>query len=118
MIAYSDNNNALLLKNYLKNTPRNRELYCTLIEQSLGIPNGTLKITDLQDYYWPIGTHYYEPLKREKSHNRVDFVYEVQHPEKGMLVVGEAVSIHQGWVEGALESVKAVLDKKWVRTEC
>ena len=118
MIAYSDNNNALLLKNYLKNTTRNRELYCTLIEQSLGIPNGTLKITDLQDYYWPIGTHYYEPLKREKSHNRVDFLYEVQHPEKGMLVVGEAVSIHQGWVEGALESVKAVLDKKWVRTEC
>jgi len=118
MIAYSDNKNALLLKNYLKNTPINRNLYCELIEKSLGIPNGTLHISDIKDYYWPIGTHYYEPLKRETFHNRDDFLYEVQHPEKGMLVVGEVVSKHQGWVEGALESVNAVLDKKWVQTLC
>lgn len=118
MIAYSDNNNALLLKNYLKNTPRNRNLYCELIEKSLGIPNGVLHILDIKDYYWPIGTHYYEPLKREEFQNREDFLYKVQHPEKGMLVVGEAVSIHQGWVQGALESVNAVLDKKWVKTLC
>jgi hypothetical protein len=118
MIAYNDNKNTLLLKNYLQNTPKNRDLYCELIEKSLGIPNGTLLILDIKDYYWPIGTHYYEPLKREKFHNREDFLYQVQHPEKGMLVVGEAVSKHQGWVEGALESVNAVLDKKWVKTLC
>jgi len=118
MIAYSDNNNALLLKDYLKNTTRNRDLYCELIEKSLGIPNGSLHILDIKDYYWPIGTHYYEPLKREEFQNREDFLYKVQHPEKGMLVVGEAVSIHQGWVQGALESVNAVLDKKWVKTLC
>ena len=118
MIAYSDNNSALLLRKYLKNTPGNRDLYCELIEKSLGIPDGSLTILDIKDYYWPIGTHYYEPLKREDIHNREDFIYEVQHPEKGMLVVGEVVSRHQGWVEGALESVKAVLDKKWVKTVC
>jgi len=118
MIAYSDNKNALLLKNYLKNTPKNRDLYCELIEKSLGIPNGTLHISDIKDYYWPIGTHYYEPLKRENFHNRDAFLFEVQHPEKGILVVGEAVSKHQGWTEGALESVNAVLDKKWVQTLC
>jgi hypothetical protein len=118
MIAYSDNNSAILLHKYLKNTPGNRDLYCELIEKSLGIPSGSLVILDIKDYYWPIGTHYYQPLKREEFHNREDFVYEAQHPEKGMLVVGEAVSRYQGWVEGALESVKAVLDKKWVKTVC
>jgi hypothetical protein len=118
MIAYSDNNNALVFKDYLKNTFKNRELFSKLIEQSLGIPQGLLKIKDIKDFYWPIGTHYYEPLKREEYDSRDEFVYDVQHPENGMLVVGEAVSRYQGWVEGALESVKAVLDKKWVQTLC
>jgi len=118
MIAYSDNKNALLLKNYLKNTPRNRDFYCELIEKSLGIPDGTLQIIDIKDYYWPIGTHYYEPLKREEFQNRGEFVFKIQHPEKGMLVVGEAVSRYQGWVEGALESVEAVLSKKWINSLC
>ena len=29
--------------------------------------------------------------------------------EKNLFVVGEAVSRYQGWVEGALESVEAIL---------
>ena len=117
MIAYSDNYNALLQKNYLKNTSENRNLYCDLLEESLGIPKGELKITAIKDYYWPIGTHYYEPL-RGPCKNRSDFVYKAQHPENGMLVVGEVVSRDQGWTEGALESVKAVLDKNWICKEC
>jgi hypothetical protein len=117
MIAYSDNYNALIQKNYLKNTPENRDLYCDLLEESLGIPKGQLKITAIKDYYWPVGTHYYEPLKGDFK-TRNDFIYKAQHPEKGMLVVGEVVSRDQGWTEGALESVKAVLDEKWVINEC
>jgi hypothetical protein len=36
-----------------------------------------------------------------------------------MLVVGEVVSRQQGWTEGALESVHAVLNKKWIEnTKC
>jgi hypothetical protein len=115
MIAYSDNNNAVSLKDNLKNTPENRELFSELIEKSLGI-NEKIHIIAIKDYYWPIGTHYYEPLK--KFDNRDDFVYAAQHPENGMLVVGEAVSRYQGWVEGALKSVKAVLTKKWIETKC
>ena len=42
--------------------------------------------------------------------NRKDFINKAQHPEDGMLVVGEAVSRDQGWVEGALESVNIVLN--------
>ena len=117
MIAYSDNYYASLQKKYLENTPENRDLYCDLLEESLGIPKGQLKITAIKDFYWPIGTHYYEPLKGNFK-TRNDFIYKAQHPEKGMLVVGEVVSRDQGWTEGALESVKAVLDEKWVINDC
>lgn len=117
MIAYSDNYNAILLKQHLKNTPENRELYCNIIERSLGIPEKTLQLIAIKDYYWPVGTHYYEPLKKPFQ-NRNDFLKIVQHPEKGMLVVGEAVSRYQGWTEGALESVETVLTKKWICQEC
>jgi monoamine oxidase len=33
-----------------------------------------------------------------------------------MVVVGEMVSRHQGWVEGALESVDIALSKEWMNT--
>ena len=115
MIAYSDNDNAVILKEHLKNTPENKQLFSELIEKSLGI-NEKIHIIAIKDYYWPIGTHYYEPLKKFDS--RDDFVYAAQHPDNGMLVVGEAVSRYQGWVEGALESVKSVLTKKWIETIC
>ena len=121
MIAYSDNNNALLLKKYLENTAENRNRYCDLIEKSLGIPSGSLHLVAIKDYYWPIGTHYYEPLRASDTttfKNRNEFVKAVQHPEKGLLVVGEAVSRYQGWTEGALESVKAVLTKEWITHRC
>lgn len=117
MIAYSDNQNAVLLKDHLKDTPENRELYCKLIEKSLGIPNDSLHLIAIKHYYWSIGTHYYEPLKLPfKTRNQ--FLIEAQHPEKGILIVGEAVSRYQGWTEGALESVEAVLTKKWIENEC
>ena len=118
MIAYNDNVNTNILKNYLKNTHENRELYCRLIEEAIGIPYGSLKINAIKDFYWPIGTHYYTPLNRELYKNREDFVYQAQHPEKGILVVGEVVSRYQGWTEGAVESVKAVLNNKWIKSEC
>jgi hypothetical protein len=105
----------IILKDHLKNIKENRELFSELIEKSLGI-NEKLHIIALKDYYWPIGTHYYEPLRNFQ--NRDDFVYASQHPEKGLLVVGEAVSRYQGWCEGALESVEAVLDKKWIYENC
>ena len=118
MIAYNDNKNTLALKNHLKNTAENRELYELLLEKSLGIPNNSLHITALKDFYWPIGTHYYKPLNKELYSSREDFIDKAQHPEKGVLVVGEVVAISQGWTEGGLESVKAVLTKKWIETNC
>ena len=116
MISYSDNQNAEALKPYLENTVKNREFLCRLMEKTLGLQNHSLHLTAIKDYYWPIGTHYYEPLKGSYR-NRNEFVYHAQHPVKNMLVVGEVVSRYQGWTEGALESVEAVLTKKWIESD-
>ena len=118
MIAYNDNKNTLALKNNLENTKENRELYCELIEKSLGIPPDSLDIIAIKDFYWPVGTHYYKPLDRTTYKDRTDFIDAAQHPEEGILVVGEVVSQNQGWTEGALDSVRAVLTKKWINSVC
>ena len=118
MIAYNDNNNTLALKNNLENTEKNRDLYCELLEKSLGIPDGSLDLIAIKDFYWPIGTHYYKPLNQKIYKDRDEFINIAQHPEKGILVVGEVVSRNQGWTEGALDSVKSVLTKKWVTSVC
>jgi hypothetical protein len=113
MIAYSDNASAIILKEHLENTLENREYFEDLLEKTLGIEEGSLKIIALLDFYWTEGTHYYEPLKGPYK-NRTAFINMAQKPDKNILVVGEVVSKHQGWVEGALESVEAVLNKKWL----
>jgi len=119
MIAYSDNKNAEFLKKYKENTPENRVYLAKNIEKSLGIIPNTLKIIALKNFYWPIGTHYYGPLNRKQYGERIEFIREAQHPEPGVLVVGEVVSRRQGWTEGALESVDNVVNKKWVDSyEC
>lgn len=108
MLAYCDNDNARFFKEKLENTPDNRNFYCRLVEESLGIPKNTLRLTAIKDFYWPIATHYFTPLCGEYE-NREEFLDEAQHPMPGMLVVGEALSLNQGWTRGALESVDAVI---------
>jgi len=114
MIAYVDNKNAIYLKPHLENTEKNRYFFERQLEAALGIENGTLEIISIKDFYWPIGTHYYEPLDKKKFKSRTEFIKKAQHPENCMLVVGEAVSRRQGWTEGALESVHSVLNKEWI----
>lgn len=113
MIVYNDNANAVALKSRTENTEENREYYCRLIEKSVGMPTGRLNLVAIRSYYWGVGTHYFAPLSK-KYEDREDFIDAAQHPENGILVVGEVVSKHQGWVEGALESVESVLTKKWM----
>lgn len=114
MIAYSDNKNATILNENVENNEKNRQFFERAVEKSLNIKSNSLKIISIKHFYWPIGTHYYEPLDNSKFKSREDFIYQAQHPEKCLLVVGEAVSRRQGWTEGALESVHAVLNKKWI----
>lgn len=116
MIAYNDNNGSTYLKNHLNNTVANRKLFARLLEKSLCLPFESLRLDAIIDYYWPIGTHYYEPLSGYK--NRVEFIKKAQHPMTGVLVVGEVVALDQGWVEGALNSVELAVTKKWIREKC
>ncbi len=112
MIAYSDNVNAEVLKDYLENTAKNRLFFSKLLEETLKIPPNTLQITALLDFYWPIGTHYYSPLPKGMTAN--EYIHYIQHPLPDILVVGEVVAENQGWTEGALDSVSKALTQKWI----
>jgi hypothetical protein len=87
MIAYVDNENAIQLKTKSK----------AYFEELLGT-----KIKTMKKYFHAEGTHYMLPGTRPH--------HIPKSPTKGVYVIGEAVSRHQGWVEGALETVKALFD--------
>ena len=114
MIAYTDNEGAKTIRKYGENTVKNRETLCRLLERALGLSRGTLELVAIHGWYWPIGTHYYTPLP-PSYRNRGEFIRRVQRPLPNMAVVGEMVSRNQGWVEGALESVDAVITETWVQ---
>lgn len=116
MIAYNDNKNALALKEHLENNKENHLYYENLLEKTLNIPSDSLHILSLKPFYWKIGTHYYKPLDKKLYKSREEFIDKAQHPTNNILVVGEMISLNQGWTEGALESVKSVVTKKWITT--
>jgi len=113
MIAYSDNYSAKKLNLISEDNENNRNKFSRIIEKSLGAPKNSLNLLEIADYYWKTGTHYYAPLSPEFK-NRNDFIKKAQNPHKNMLVVGELISTNQGWVEGALESVDAVVNETWI----
>lgn len=112
MICYNDNESAKKLATISNDTEENREQFCRILEKSLGLPKDSLKLLSIAKFYWPIGTHYYSPLKGSFE-NRRQFIKHAQRPHTNMLVVGEMISENQGWVEGALESVENVVTKRW-----
>lgn len=110
MIAYTDNKGVSELANTVKNTAENRKIWARKIEDVFGIEKNTLEFEDMKEYLWHCGTHYYSPFIKSKGiHNRNDFLHHAQRPMEGVWVVGEMISRKQGWVEGALESVQAIL---------
>jgi len=107
MICYSDNQNALQLKNNLSDTLKNCSKYARLAEEALNIPSHTLQIISIRSYWWNQGTHYMKPLSKQYK-SRKEFLKIAQHPQPNMWVGGEAVSDYQGWVEGALKSIRLI----------
>jgi hypothetical protein len=103
MIAYTDNKDAISLKEYTKNNAYNRQYLGELVAHALGL--SSLTIIGIKSFYWEIGTHYYDPLPHTYK-NRLEFINKAQNPEDNILVVGEMIAKHQGWSAGALESVK------------
>jgi hypothetical protein len=108
MIGYSDNKDALFLEKHTANTKKNRLFFTRLIEKAFNLPPNTLKLISMIHFFWPIGTHYYDPLSSAYT-SRNEFIKNAQNPMKNLYVVGEMISNNQGWTEGALESVKAIL---------
>ena len=113
MIVYTDNQAADNLEHLCANTLANQQILAAGIKSVLGIQGDTsLEITEILGYYWREGTHYYTPLNHKKFGTRDEFLTQLQRPmgaQGGLFLVGEAFSRQQGWTEGALESVDAVL---------
>jgi hypothetical protein len=107
MIAYNDNDSATELIEATSLLPKRNKLrfYEKLLQEVLGIH---LALEDINENFWSLGTHYYDPLNTGSS-SRKQFIHRAQRPMKNMFVVGEMVSEKQGWVEGALESVQTIL---------
>jgi len=108
MIVYNDNENSLTLKSKTENVAETRAFYERLLEKTLRLPRDSLHLLGIRAFYWNIGTHYYKPLKAVYK-SREEFIYKAQRPENNTFVVGELISRNQGWTEGALESVEAVI---------
>lgn len=113
MIAYTDNKDAKTLNKYAENTESNRKILCKLLEKAFGMTHDQLSLLAIRYFYWTDGTHYCTPLPEEYK-NRKEFLKKAQHPFETALVVGEMISLNQGWVEGALESVEHVVSEKWI----
>jgi hypothetical protein len=109
MISYSDNKNAIFLEHYFNKPTINCFIFSRLIENALGLPLHSIKIYSILGLFFDIGTHYYKPLTHIK--NRKKFIKKAQRPLPNMFIVGEMVSINQGWVEGALESVETIYEE-------
>ena len=108
MIAYTDNKDSKILDKYSENTAKNRDVLCRLLEIAFDLETGSLSLLDMKDFFWPIGTHYYGPLNGNDQ-DRIDFIKKAQRPMDHIFVIGEMISLNQGWVEGALESVENIL---------
>ena len=101
MIAYNDNKGADTLNKYVKDKKYIEEM----LAKSIDVPK--IVIDKMKDYYWKEGTHYFKPYK----FNKIEFIKKAQHPKNNIFVVGECISVDQGWVEGAISSVNNIIDK-------
>jgi hypothetical protein len=102
MISYADNKKADKLAPYIKNKKRNilhfEKLFNkTFFQNEKKFP----KMKEIWGKYWKIGTHYFAP--RDNFDKK-----KIQYPYKNVFIVGEMISEHQGWTEGALDSVEKI----------
>lgn len=102
MISYSDNENAIITDNQMKQKGLQQWLY-----QWTGIK---WNITTLKKFPTSCGTHYFKPLHlQNKWKSRQSFLRFIQHPKKNLYLCSEGLSFNQGWTEGALESARNVI---------
>lgn len=104
MVAYADNASAKALHWLLSSSVESSKRgVAGVVEAALHMRKGSLKIDALRMVFFANGTHYNDPGLGAFP------TASIQRPLPHVFVVGEAVSKHQGWVEGALESVESAL---------
>ena len=67
---------------------------------------GVTNIDDIYMKYWNEGVHYFYPLGNKDIKKTLTYL---ANPAENIQVVGELISLKQGWVEGAIESVDRIL---------
>lgn len=97
-VAFSDNVEARQVKN------KDKSYFESLLSRHFGFG---VKLDNLKKFFWEEGTHYFKPLSKSWK-SRKEFIYNSQHPDDNLWVVGEMVAEKQGWVEGALSSVENI----------
>ena len=98
MSAYTENYQAETLKEILEKKKALRDIN-SLIKNSIYGSNYTVsKATDFTWKWWEHGIHYYKPHAKQ-----------LVKWENNVYLLGEMGSDNQGWVEGAIESVYAVI---------
>ena len=68
---------------------------------NLHIPSPTY----FNSYIWYPAVHGWKPKCDSQNISS-----QIKHPRKNMYIVGEAYSDRQGWIEGALETVKDAME--------
>lgn len=94
MVAYTDNIYAEELYDKCKDLSKEKlmDYIQGLVRAESGFEDVT--ISDLVYHYWPVGIHQYHSLVK-KNRQRYGNV----------CLIGESISLNQGWVEGAVETV-------------
>lgn len=101
MVSYTDHRDA----QYWKKHEHNPELINHELKRLFG--KEFPEAQKIKHYYWKAGIHVWKPrINSKKASEDVMFLEGKDAP---LYVVGEAYSHHQGWIEGALETVERAL---------
>jgi len=65
-----------------------------------------IEILDQAYHYWDEGIHYYLPTVEDRK----KWIIKNMHPEEGIYICGEMLTIKQGWMEGAVQSADILFE--------
>lgn len=88
---------------------------CFLADQFTKVTNTTNTILEIKNYYWNQAVHHWKANFRITSFQLMKKSLLPHTLLNDLYVAGEAISTHQGWMEGALETADLVF-KKIVRS--
>ncbi|QJX71559.1 flavin-containing amine oxidase [Faustovirus] len=101
MSVYADNQNAV----YWKNMDDDKLKLCVNRHLGQALDVEVPEIKSILKKYWDVGVHYYKPRGLVEDSDIRQIVHDLQRVDVGLFAIGEMLSTHHGWTEGAVESV-------------